>query len=84
MHQLHQQSLNYFRLSMSTQHTASLGKLRDAKGLLETLWDESCRPSLRWLRTQQKRRAIPSCRIGRLVFFDPDAVRAVLNGRGPK
>ena len=69
---------------MTMHQNASLGKLRDAKGLLETLFDESCRPSLRWLRTQQKRRAIPSCRIGRLVFFDPDAVRAALNGRGPK
>ena len=81
---MHQQSCNYFRLSMSTQQTASLGRLVDAKGLLETLFDESCRPSLRWLRTQQKRRAIPSSRIGRLVFFDPDAVRAALNGRGTK
>lgn len=64
---------------MTEQHNASLGRLVDAKGLLEALFADGCRPSLRWLRTQQKRRAIPSCRIGRLVFFDPDAVRAALN-----
>ncbi len=68
---------------MTEQQTASVGRLVDAKGLLETLFADNCRPSLRWLRTQQKRRAIPSCRIGRLVFFDPDACRAALNrGRG--
>lgn len=67
---------------MTEQHTASLGRLVDAKGLLETVFDESCRPSLRWLRTQQKRRAIPSCRIGRLVFFDPEAVRTAMRNAG--
>jgi len=68
---------------MTTQQTASLGRLVDAKGLLETLFADGCRPSLRWIRTQQKRKAIPSCRIGHLVFFDPDAVRAALNrGKG--
>ena len=61
---------------MTEQQIASVGRLVDAKGLLEILFAENCRPSLRWLRTQQKRRAIPSCRIGRLVFFDPDACRA--------
>ena len=66
---------------MTEKQIASVGRLVDAKGLLETLFDESCRPSLRWLRTQQKRRAIPSCRIGRLVFFNPDDVRAALTGK---
>jgi hypothetical protein len=64
---------------MTIHQTASLGRLTDAKGLLEILFADGCRPSLRWLRTQQKRKAIPSVRIGRLVFFDPDAVRAALN-----
>ncbi len=64
---------------MNEQQIASLGRLVDAKGLLEILFDERSRPSLRWLRTQQKRRAIPSVRIGRLVFFDPDATRAALS-----
>lgn len=63
---------------MNEQQTASLGRLVDARGLLQTMFADGCRPSLRWLRTQQKRRAIPSVRLGRLVFFDPDAVRAAL------
>jgi hypothetical protein len=53
-------------------------KLVDAKGLLTALFDESCRPSLRWIRDQQRRRAIPFVRIGRLVFFDVNQVRARL------
>ena len=53
-------------------------KLVDAKGLLNALFDESCRPSLRWIRDQQRRRAIPFVRIGRLVFFDVSQVRARL------
>lgn len=53
-------------------------KLVDAKRLLELVWDEGCRPSLRWLRTQTYRRIIPSHRIGRLVFYDPDEVRQAL------
>ncbi|MFA6545538.1 MAG: hypothetical protein WCS99_14060 [Limisphaerales bacterium] len=70
---------------MNELQRASLGRLVDAKGLLETLFADGCRPSLRWLRTQQKRKAIPSVRIGRLVFFDPDATRAALSkGRGGK
>jgi hypothetical protein len=69
---------------MNEQQSETLGRLVDARGLLQTLFADDCRPSLRWLRTQQKRRAIPSCTIGRLIFFDPDAVRAALNKRGAK
>jgi hypothetical protein len=54
------------------------GKLVDAKGLLDALFDESCRPSLRWVRDQTRSRAIPFVRIGRLVFFDVAQVRARL------
>lgn len=69
---------------MNETQSATLGRLVDAKALLITLFAESCRPSLRWLRTQQKRKTIPSIKIGRLVFYDPDAVRAALAGRkGP-
>jgi hypothetical protein len=56
-------------------------KLHDARGLLEELFDEGSRPSLRWLRDQQKARAIPYIKCGRLVFFDPEAVRAALQKR---
>ena len=53
----------------------------DAPKLLEVLFDEQCRPSLRWLREQQAKRKIPSVKIGRLVFFDPIACKAALSAR---
>ena len=55
------------------------GQLLDAQRLLETVFEESSRPSLRWLRDQQAKRAIPFIKLGRLVFFDPIEVRAALN-----
>ena len=48
----------------------------DAEKLLEILFDEASRPSLRWLRDQQKARALPFAKIGRLCFFDPILVKA--------
>jgi len=56
----------------------------DAPKLLELLFDEGCRPSLRWLREQQARRKIPSVKIGRLVFFDPQACKVALDARNKK
>ena len=44
--------------------------------LLELLFASPCRPTLRWLRDQQKSGRIPYYKIGQLVFFDPVAVRA--------
>lgn len=52
--------------------------LVDGQRLLEELFDPSCRPSLRWLREQQRRRAIPFVKLGHLVFFDVDDVRHAL------
>ncbi len=52
------------------------GKLVDAVGLLEILFEKKNRPSLRWLRNQQNN--LPHAKIGRLVFFDPEQVRAKL------
>lgn len=54
------------------------GKLVNAQGLLKEVFSEECRPSLRWLRTQTYARAIPHVRIGHLVFFDVEMVRAYL------
>ncbi len=48
----------------------------DANKLLEILFDETRRPSLRWLRDQQKARTLPFVKIGRRVFFDPIIVKA--------
>lgn len=54
------------------------GKLVKAEQLLVILWEPESRPSMRWLRTQTKAKSIPTIKIGRLVFFDPDLVRASL------
>lgn len=54
-------------------------KLLDGPQLLVELFPPEARPSLRWLRTQTKQRNIPFIRCGgRLVFFDPEAVRSHL------
>ena len=48
----------------------------DAPTLLEILFEEVSRPSLRWVRDQQKARTLPFVKIGRRVFFDPVLVKA--------
>ncbi len=57
------------------------GKLVSAEQLLEQLFAPECKPSLRWLRTQTKAKVIPYVRIGQLVFFDVEMVRATLASR---
>jgi len=57
------------------------GKLVNAEQLLKELFAEECRPSLRWLRTQTKQKAIPYFRVGHLIFFDLEMVRAALAGK---
>jgi hypothetical protein len=54
------------------------GKLVDAERLLVELFAEGSRPSLRWLRSLTKARAIPFVKIGHLVFFDVELVRQAL------
>lgn len=63
---------------MTPASSKTLGRLVQAPQLLAALWEEECRPSLRWLRYQQKAKAIPSIRVGRLVFFDPESVKEAL------
>ncbi len=58
--------------------TSTNRKLVDAPALLEILFEKKSRPSLRWLRNQQADGKIPFAKIGRLVFFDPEQVRAKL------
>ena len=53
----------------------------DAPKLLEILFDEASRPSLRWIRDQQKARRLPFAKIGRLVFFDTVACKAALDAK---
>ena len=50
-------------------------RLVSAEQLRELLWDEKSKPSLRWIREQQTRGAIPSIKIGRRVWFYPSAVK---------
>ena len=53
--------------------------LLSAKDLLIQLWPSpESRPSLRWLRSMQARRAVPHIKIGALVFFEISRVQAAL------
>jgi len=57
------------------KHTELANRYVDASKLIEILFDEASRPSLRWLREQQKARNLPFVKIGRRVFFDPVIVK---------
>ena len=59
-------------------------KLVSGPRLLDILFDEDSRPSLRWLRKMQAEGAIPYVKIGHLVRFDVEEVRASLNKKGSK
>ena len=62
-----------------------LNRLVNGPGLLQILFDDNCRPTMRWLNSQKAAKVIPHVKIGRLVFYDPPAVRAALaNGRTAK
>ena len=60
-------------------NTIQTAKLVDANGLLEALFDEPSRPSLRWLRQMQAQRKIPYVKIGHLVRFNVEEVQNALN-----
>jgi len=59
--------------------TQTLTKLVSGAKLLEILWDESSRPTMRWLRNQTRKRTIPFARSAGRVWFDPFAVKASLS-----
>jgi hypothetical protein len=63
--------------------TTTTGKqLVGGKALLEILWpNPEDRPCLRWLKHQQAARRIPFIKLGALVWFDPDEVRAEIAAR---
>jgi hypothetical protein len=67
--------------SISMHDISVKGKLVGAEQLLDQLFDQEARPSIRWLRQQTKAKAIPFIRIGHLVFFDVDMVRTALGAR---
>ncbi len=63
---------------LAADPTAAPGLL-SAASLLTTLWpDPISRPSLRWIREMQAKRALPFIKIGHLVFFEIERVRAAL------
>jgi hypothetical protein len=66
---------------MKTGEDMSDEKLVDAKGLLQDLFPESCRPTERWVRDRQADHSIPFMRVGRLIFFSPTQVRKALAER---
>ena len=69
-------------LTSQTEKQSPMGaRYVDAEKLLEILFDEASRPSLRWIRDQQKARRLPFAKIGRLVFFDPVACKAALDAK---
>jgi hypothetical protein len=53
-------------------------KLVDAKGLLDALFDRTCRPTTRWLLEQRKTGRIPYTKCGRLIFYDCNKVHEAL------
>lgn len=52
-------------------------KLRFVSGpiLLQRLFDDECRPTMKWLRSMTKRKEIPFHKIGGMVLFVEDEVR---------
>ena len=63
---------------------AELDQFVNAARLLEIVWEPDSRPSLQWLRMQQKNRTIPFIRRGRLVFFRPRDVIAFFSAKSFK
>jgi len=56
--------------------------LVDGPRLLEMLFPNPvCRPSLRWLKGQEKNHALPFMRIGRLIFYNPPRVMAAMEAK---
>jgi hypothetical protein len=52
------------------------------RAMLEILFpNEADRPCERWLDHQCKRKALPFCRLGRLIFFNPPEVLAAIATR---
>ncbi|HTQ49626.1 MAG TPA: hypothetical protein VMJ12_02865 [Candidatus Acidoferrales bacterium] len=63
------------KLENQAANQPTKSRLVSGPDLLEQLFCEDCRPSIRWLRQRVAEHTIPFCRVGRLCFFDPDLVR---------
>lgn len=71
-------SREHKNMTMEPHKDTQENKLVNGERLLEILFDEQSRPSLRWLRQMQAQRAIPYYKLGHLVRFDVNAVRTAL------
>jgi hypothetical protein len=70
------------KCSAQTRLCTPIRELLDGPALLIRLWpDERSRPSLRWLRAQQKLGIIPVIRCGRRALFCPTQVLDAMGGR---
>jgi len=56
-------------------------QLVSGQRLLEIVFEQAGRPSLRWLKYQQSEGNIPYLKVGRRTFFDPAQVRETLAKR---
>jgi hypothetical protein len=63
---------------METEESKNAAKLVNAERLLEALFDEESKPSLRWLRQMQAQGVIPYYKLGHLVRFNISEVRDAL------
>ena len=62
---------------LETEHGRA--RLVTAGKLLEVIWpDAECRPCIRSIRSWSASRILPSVRVGRLVFYDVEQVKAAL------
>ena len=60
-------------------------RLVTAPKLLEVIWpDADCRPCLRSIRSWTASRVLPAIRVGGLIFYDVDQVKAALAKRTVK
>ncbi len=66
---------------MKVKNDKNSGKFVDAEGLLGALFDEKSRPSVRWVREMQKRKAFPYLKLNHLVRFDVGAVKKYLSAK---
>jgi hypothetical protein len=64
-----------------TANAIAAGQLVDGVKLLEILFPVESRPTLRWLRNQQRLKRVPYRKLSNLVFFDPNEVREVWRDR---
>ena len=65
----------------ATQYMSACSKqLLTGKQLLAELFQEGARPCLGWLRNQRKK-GLPTLKLGRLARYDADAVRNFLEGK---